>query len=187
MEISGTLLLDQKVIDDPYPFYRQLQAEAPVWEIPGTGIFVVSTFDLVTQAAARTEDFSSNLKTLLYRDDAGMPCRLTFGDSGAQALATADPPLHALHRGAVFPELVAKRMAKLEPDIADLAGECVTRALDSGTAEFMTTIGNVVPITITSSLIGFRARQRSRPGSRPRSRRRSWHRVTTSSARSPAP
>jgi len=156
MEISGTLLLDQKVIDDPYPFYRQLQAEAPVWEIPGTGIFVVSTFDLVTQAAARTEDFSSNLKTLLYRDDAGMPCRLTFGDSGAQALATADPPLHALHRGAVFPELVAKRMAKLEPDIADLAGECVTRALDSGKTEFMTTIGNVVPITITSSLIGFR-------------------------------
>jgi cytochrome P450 len=156
MEISGTLLLDQKVIDDPYPFYRQLRAEAPVWEIPGTGIFVISSFDLVTQAAARTEDFSSNLKCLLYRDEAGLPCRLTFGDVGAQALATADPPMHALHRGAVFPELVAKRMAKLEPEIADLADECVTRALDSGTTEFMTSIGNVVPITITSSLIGFR-------------------------------
>jgi cytochrome P450 family 144 len=156
MEISGTLLLDQKVIDDPYPFYRQLQAQLPVWEIPGTGIFVVSTFDLVTEAASRTEDFSSNMKCLLYRDDAGLPCRLTFGDAGAQALATADPPMHALHRGAVFPELVAKRMAKLEPDIADLADACVTRALDSGTAEFMTAIGNVVPITITSSLIGFR-------------------------------
>jgi cytochrome P450 family 144 len=156
MEISGTLLLDQKVIDDPYPFYRQLQAQAPVWEIPGTGIFVVSTFELVTEAAARTEDFSSNLKCLLYRDDAGQPCRLTFGDAGAQALATADPPRHALHRSAVFPELVAKRMAKLEPDIADIAGECVTRALDNGTIEFMAAIGNVVPITVTSSLIGFR-------------------------------
>jgi cytochrome P450 family 144 len=156
MEISGTLLLDQRVIDDPYPFYRQLQAQAPVWEIPGSGIFVVSTFDLVTEAASRTEDFSSNLKCLLYRGDVGQPCRLTFGDAGAQALATADPPMHALHRGAVFPELVAKRMAKLEPDIADLAGKCVTRALDNGTTEFMTAIGNVVPITITSSLIGFR-------------------------------
>jgi cytochrome P450 len=156
MEIPGTLLLDPQVIDDPYPFYRQLRAKAPVWEIPGTRIFVVSTFDLVTEAAARTEDFSSNLKCLLYRDDAGQPCRLTFGDAGAQALATADPPMHALHRGAVFPELVAKRMAKLEPDIADLADECVTRALDNGTTEFMTAIGNVVPITITSSLIGFR-------------------------------
>jgi cytochrome P450 family 144 len=156
VEISGTLLLDQKVIDDPYPFYRRLQAQAPVWEVPGTGIFVVSTFELVTEAAARTEDFSSNLKCLLYRDDAGLPCRLTFGDAGAQALATADPPMHALHRSAVFPELVAKRMAKLEPDIADIAGECVTRALDNGTTDFMTAIGNVVPITVTSSLIGFR-------------------------------
>ena len=28
--ISGTLLLDPKVIDDPYPFYRELHAHAPV-------------------------------------------------------------------------------------------------------------------------------------------------------------
>jgi cytochrome P450 family 144 len=154
-EISGTLLLDPTVIDDPYPFYRQLRTQTPVWEIPGTGLFAVSAFGLVTEAVGRTEDFSSNLKCLLYRDGTGLPCRLPFGDAGAQALATADPPVHALHRGTVFPELVAKRMAQLEPDIADLAGECVTRALDTGTTEFMTTIGNVVPITITTRLIGF--------------------------------
>jgi cytochrome P450 family 144 len=155
-EISGTLLLDPKVIDDPYPFYRQLHAQAPVWEIPGTGLFTVATFRLVAEAAGRVEDFSSNLRCLLYRDTAGAPCRLSFGDAGAQALATADPPAHALHRSTVFPELVAKRMATLEPDIADLASVCVTRALDSGTpVDFMTAIGNVVPITMTSRLIGF--------------------------------
>jgi cytochrome P450 len=156
-QLSGTLLLDPAVIDDPYPFYRDLQARAPVWEIPGTGIFTVATAGLVTEAAGRTEDFSSNTRCLLYRDDAGQPCRLSFGDAASQALATADPPVHALHRAAVFPELIAKRMDALEPDIADLAGECVTRALDSGgTAEFMTAVANVVPITITSRLIGFR-------------------------------
>jgi cytochrome P450 family 144 len=155
-EISGTLLLDPAVIDDPYPFYRELQARAPVWEIPGTGIFTVATAGLVTEATGRTEDFSSNMKCLLYRDDAGQPCRLNFGDAASQALASADPPQHTLHRDAVFPELIAKRMAALEPDIADLAGECVTRALESGTAEFMAAVGNVVPITITSRLIGFR-------------------------------
>jgi len=154
--ISGTLLLDPKVIDDPYPFYRELHAHAPVWEIPGTGLFTVATFRLVAEAAGRVEDFSSNLRCLLYRDAAGAPCRLSFGDAGAQALATADPPAHALHRSTVFPELVAKRMATLEPDIAGLASVCVTRALDSGTpVDFMTAIGNVVPITMTSRLIGF--------------------------------
>jgi cytochrome P450 len=155
-ELSGTLLLDPAVIDDPYPFYRDLQARAPVWEIPGTGIFTVATAGLVTEATGRTGDFSSNMKCLLYRDEAGQPCRLNFGDAASQALASADPPVHALHRDAVFPELIAKRMDALEPDIAALAGQCVTRALEHGTAEFMTAVGNVVPITITSRLIGFR-------------------------------
>jgi cytochrome P450 family 144 len=154
-EIPGTLLLDAKVIDDPYPFYRQLQAEAPVWEIPDAGVFAVSTFELLAEVTARVEDFSSNISCLLYRDDAGLPCRFSYGDAGVQALATADPPAHALHRNTVFPELVAKRMAELEPDIIDLANECTTQALDREAVEFMTAIGNVVPITIISRLIGF--------------------------------
>lgn len=153
--ISPTLLLDPKMIDDPYPLYRRLHAEAPVWEIPGAGVFAVSTAELVAEATGRVEDFSSNISCLLYRDAAGLPCRLSYGDAGVQALATADPPLHALHRSTVFPELVAKRMDELEPDIAEIADECVTRALAGGTVEFMTAIGNVVPITMISRLIGF--------------------------------
>jgi cytochrome P450 family 144 len=154
-EISGTLLLDPTVIDDPQPFYRRLRAEAPVWEIPGTGVFTVSTFELIAEATARVEDFSSNMRCLLYRDDAGLPCRLPFGDAGVQALATADPPMHALHRSTVFPELVARRMADLEHDIVTIADECATHAFERDTVEFMTVIGNVVPITVISRLIGF--------------------------------
>jgi cytochrome P450 len=154
--ISGTLLLDPKVIDDPYPFYGQLRAQAPVWEIPGTGLFTVSTFELIAEATGRVADFSSNIRCLLYRDGADLPSRFAFGDAGVQALATADPPMHALHRKTVFPELVARRMADLEPDIADIADRCVTRALDGGTVEFMTAVANVVPITMISRLIGFR-------------------------------
>jgi cytochrome P450 len=119
-------------------------------------VFTVSTFELLAEAAGRVEDFSSNMKCLLYCDDAGLPGRFTFGDAGGQALATADPPLHAIHRNAVFPELVAKRMEALEPDIVELANELVTQALDSGTVEFMTAIGNIVPITMISRLVGFR-------------------------------
>jgi cytochrome P450 len=85
----------------------------------------------------------------------GMPQRLPFGDAGIQALATADPPMHALHRSTVFPELVAKRMTMLEPDIVDIAEERVTLALASRSVDFMASIGNVVPITMISRLIGF--------------------------------
>ena len=56
-EIPGTLLLDPKVIEDPYPFYRQLHSYAPVWRVPGTEVFVVSSFALLMEAATRIEDF----------------------------------------------------------------------------------------------------------------------------------
>ena len=75
-----------------------------MWEVPGTGVFTVSTFELLAEATGRVDDFSSNLHCLMYRDDRGIPARWDYGDGGGQALATADPPLHALHRSAVFPE-----------------------------------------------------------------------------------
>jgi cytochrome P450 len=153
--ISGTHLLDPAVIAEPYGFYEELRSVAPVWEVPGTGIFTVATYQLLAEAASRVEDFSSNLNCLLYQDAQGMPCRLSFGDAGIQALATADPPMHAVHRGTVFPELVAKRMAALEPEVVEIAEGCVSQAVNQGCVDFMATIGNVVPITMISRLIGF--------------------------------
>ena len=155
-EIPGSLLLDPAVLADPYPLYGRLREEAPVWRVAGTEVFIVSTFDLLVEASGRVEDFSSAMQCLLYRDEAGLPGRFTFGDAGGQVLATADPPLHEVHRRAVFPELVTKRMEALDPEIRALADGLVTRSLESGAVEFMSAIGNLVPITMISRLIGFR-------------------------------
>ena len=153
---AGTLLLDPPVIDNPYPFYRRLREEAPVWRVPGTDIFVVTSFDLLVEATARVQDFSSHMNFLLYRDDRGLPCRWSFGESGGYVLATADPPDHKIHREAVFSELVAQRMAALEPEIAEVATRCVNKAVGARKVDFMGAVANVVPITLVSSLIGFR-------------------------------
>jgi len=155
-EIPGTLLLDPKVIEDPYPFYRQLYRYAPVWRVPGTEVFVASSFALLAEAVGRVDDFSSNMHCFLYRDENGLPSRLPFGRPGIQTLATADPPIHTLHRGTVFPNFVSKRMASLEPDVVDLATDCVGRALSKRNVDFMAEVANIVPITVISRLIGFR-------------------------------
>jgi cytochrome P450 len=153
--IPGTRLLDPGVIQDPYPFYRQLQIDAPVWQVPDREVVVVSSMAPLAEAAGRTEDFSSNMRALLYRDEEGLPARLSFGDVGVDALATADPPDHKVHRSVVFSELVEKRMATLEPEIADIARRTVGQAVEAGEVDFMAAIGNVVPITVISRLIGF--------------------------------
>lgn len=150
-------LLDPAVVADPYEFYRNLVAEAPVWRVPGTDIVVVSSFVAVTEATSRVDDFSSNLIALVYRKDDGTPGVLPFdAGPGAQALATADPPSHSVHRSAVFPELVARRMATLRPEIETLAALHVDRALERGNVEFMTDVANAIPIRVVSNLIGFR-------------------------------
>jgi cytochrome P450 family 144 len=154
-EIPGNLLLDPGVIEDPYPFYRRLQMHAPVWKVPDREVFTVSSFALLADAVARVDDFSSNMRALLYRDEEGLPGRLSFGDAGVDALATADPPDHKMHRNVVFSELVARRMAALEPEIADTADRCLGRALESESFDFMADVGNIVPITLISRLIGF--------------------------------
>jgi cytochrome P450 len=155
VDLPGTLLLDPRVIEDPYPFYRQLREDAPVWEASATGLFTVSTFELVAEVTSRVEDFSSNITRLFYKDDAGLPCRVSFGEDVGQVLATADPPTHALHRGTVFPELVAKRMETLESDVVEIANACIDEALADATVDYMGVVANIVPITMISRLIGF--------------------------------
>lgn len=147
-------LLDPGVLEDPYPFYRQLIAQAPVWRIPGTDVVLVSSFDAISEVVNRTTDFSSHLLGLLYRNDDGTPGVAPF-DPGVQALATADPPQHATHRSAIFPELVAKRMATLREEIYDLADEFVTAAIAAGRVEAMAALANPIPIRVVSKLIGF--------------------------------
>jgi cytochrome P450 len=152
--LAATLLLDPAVVDEPNAFYRRLLAEAPVWRVPGTAIVVVSSFAAVGEAVSRTEDFSSNLLALLYRGPLGTPELLPF-DVGIQTLATADPPMHTAHRRAVFPELVARRMAELRPDVEALAREHLARALAKPRLEVMDEIANAIPIRVVSGLIGF--------------------------------
>ncbi|MFN8027230.1 MAG: cytochrome P450 [Acidimicrobiia bacterium] len=160
-DLTPQRLLDPAVIADPYPFYRDLREHAPVWNVPGTEVFTVATFEALAEAVSRTDVLSSNIEAVLYRGDDGAPARIAFGGvEGITTLATADPPVHAVHRAAVFPELVAKRMLLLEPEIDGLARGLLRDALagssaSSPTFDFMTAVGSLVPINVVSWLVGF--------------------------------
>jgi cytochrome P450 len=154
--LPASLLLNPSIVDDPYPFYRRLVSEAPVWQIPGTTIVAVSSFAAVTEAAGRVGDFSSTLRGVLYRNVDGDPEVFPFdAGPGTDVLATADPPLHTKHRAAVFPELVARRMAGLRPDVEAIAHPRVDHVATSSRAELMGEVANAVPIRVVSRLIGW--------------------------------
>jgi cytochrome P450 len=154
--VEAALLLDPEVLDEPYGFYRRLVEEAPVWPVPGTTVVVVSSFDAISDAVRRPEELSSHIRHLLYRTEAGTPAAMAFdGGPTTDVLATADPPDHTHHRRTVFPELVAKRMADLRPEVDVITSERLDAALAVARTEFMDAVANAVPIRVISSLVGF--------------------------------
>src|SRR5687767_6305435 len=116
MRTAPGSLLDPATLADPYPFLRWAREHEPVFHVDGTSLYLVTTWALVMDALTRIDDFSSNLNALVYTDDDGRPGLFDMTSLGAntQTLATADPPAHPLHRRAVFPNLVERKMATLE-------------------------------------------------------------------------
>ena len=154
-----TLLFREDVIDDPVPLYEQLRREAPVWEIPGTQTFLVTRADLVTEAVGRTEDFSSNLTSLIYRGDDGQPCvwdMASHGD-GTHVLATADPPVHTVHRKLFQPRLTPARVGELRGSIADAVDELLTPIISRGHGDVVAELVDPLPIRVIANVIGLPA------------------------------
>jgi cytochrome P450 len=69
--------LDPKTVDDPYPFYAALREHAPVYRVPGTGVYLVSNRHLIEEALERQDDFSANLTGVLMRTPTSPPTPFT--------------------------------------------------------------------------------------------------------------
>jgi cytochrome P450 len=159
--IPGELLLNPSVLDDPYPFYRRLATEPRVWRAGDSDVYVAASYDAVTEACRRPEDFSSHLVFLLYRDERGLPGRewhSRTADEGSRILATADPPTHSEHKRIVSPEFSPKRVALLEAHVVALTHERLANGLACGHIEFMSALANMIPIEIVSELIALKER-----------------------------
>lgn len=154
--IPATMLLDRSILDNPYPFYQRLQKEAPVWRVPGTHIYVVTSHALLEEATKRVDDFSSSLTSVLYRKFNGLPGRVRYKPGALPVLATADPPIHTQHKTAVFSHFSAKSIAALKPEIEKVAADCIRKALTKEKTDFMQEIGNPLPMRIVSDLVGFK-------------------------------
>jgi cytochrome P450 len=153
---AASALLGSTTLENPYPLYTRLRQEAPVWQVPGTKIFVVTSYDMIDEATKRTTDFSSNLSSILYRNRKGLPRRLKHGNREiGQFLATADPPSHTQHKAIIAPLFSPKRIAVMQAEVETVATDYIERALARTHVDFMTEIGNPVPMKIVSNLVGF--------------------------------
>lgn len=155
MAVDPNLVLDHETLQDPYRFYDELRETAPVWQAGEAPIYLITAFEPLAEAALRIEDFSSEMKTLLYRNEYGRLAALPV-DLGKPTMSIADPPTHTQHKQFMFPKFVAKRMASLEPEISAKVAACIAQMERMDRFDFMAEMGGPVPIFAISGLLGVR-------------------------------
>ncbi|MEV0674868.1 cytochrome P450 [Mycobacterium sp. NPDC050441] len=152
----GLALFDDQYIQDPYPLYARMHAEAHVHRIGDSDFYAVTGWEAVNEAVARCEDFSSNLTATMMRNADGTVGAFPMGELGGatQALATADDPAHAVHRKALIPQLAAKRMRAFEPFVADTSTQIWESSMRDGRIEWMDAMANRLPMMVVGRIIG---------------------------------
>jgi cytochrome P450 len=140
-DTSGDILAPE-VIENPYPFYARLRESAPVCEVPGTGVHLVTTRGLIEEALEREEDFSANLTGVLMTGEDGRPAVFDLARFGGtvDAIANADEPSHAVHRKLVLPQVTPKIITGLEPTLREWARELMGPLLDAGRGDWIRSV-----------------------------------------------
>jgi cytochrome P450 family 144 len=143
-------------LQDPYPLYDRMRAEAAVHRIGDSVFYAVCGWDAVLEAVERVEDFSSNLTaTMVFRDDGTVtPFDMIPAGDPAHALATADDPAHAMHRKILLPHLSAKRVQIIEEFAAQTADRLWEENLHDGQIEWMSAMANRLPMMVVARLLG---------------------------------
>lgn len=155
MDLDTLDLFDATVLDDPTPLYRTLRDTAPVYRVPGTDFFLVTSWAAVTEAARRPGEFSSHLTGALVARAGAAPVTfdLDATGQGLHVLATADAEVHSVHRGIVGPAL-ATRVRGLGPVVTALAERFWSEELDGDRIDWATGIADRLPLALLAELVG---------------------------------
>ena len=153
------LLFRDDVLADPRPLYEELRRRAPIWMLAGQDTFLVSDPTLIRDAVARTDDFSSNMVSMIHRSSAGGAAPfavLAFRDPH-NVLAVADPPDHTRHRKLLQTHLSPAAVAGLEPAVRALTAERVTPIIDAGHGDAVAQLADPIPAAMICELLGLPA------------------------------
>ncbi|WP_448581782.1 cytochrome P450 [Thermaurantiacus sp.] len=154
-------LVDPEVIACPYGFYARLHAEAPVWQDPVTGFFVISRYADMLAAIRDTESFSNDLQVLDRRPRPTPPEAeriLAQGYARPQVLQRNDPPQHGRYRRLIDRAFTASRVKAMQPYIdgvvAELLAPIEAAAARGEPVEFMSAFAIPLPSIVIADQIG---------------------------------
>jgi cytochrome P450 len=134
------------VADNPFPVYRRLRDEAPVYHNEELGFYALSRFDDVMSAHLDPATLSSAHGVTIEGIEAGQPL-----------LIVMDQPEHTAHRKIVSRVFTPRRIGALEPFIRATAGDLLDRVRDQDAFDVAADFSIRLPLDVISELIGIPA------------------------------
>jgi beta-dihydromenaquinone-9 omega-hydroxylase len=129
------------VIADPYPWYRRLQDEAPLYRQEPLDFWVLSRYADVL-AGARAHGVLSSAESVTYAR-APIPMMLTM-----------DPPDHTRLRRLVARDFTPTAVSQWRPLVERLASEAVDAMLAAGTVDLVAELASPLPVKVIAEVLG---------------------------------
>jgi cytochrome P450 len=145
-----------EVIESPFEFYRVLRAQAPVYLLPGTNIYMLSQLADIRQAAKDTATFSSDFMHVLKGPEPSPEAAEIYhsGIEPVNTLLTLDPPKHKVYRSLINKVFSARRVEKMHDYIEQIADELIDSFIDRGECEFVEAFATALPVYVIADQLG---------------------------------
>jgi cytochrome P450 len=138
---------DFGIDDDPYPVWKRMRAEAPLYHNDKHGFYALSRYEDVARGLPDWET---------YRSGRGTTADILF--SGIEIppgiLLFEDPPLHDLHRRLLSRVFTPRRMLAVEDLVRDCCARALDPLLDADGFDFVTDLGAIMPMRTIGYLLG---------------------------------
>ncbi len=138
---------DVEVNADPYPVFRRLREEMPLYYNEQYDFFAVSRYDDVERGLKDRETYISGRGGILELIKAGV-------EMPSGVLIFEDPPLHTVHRGLLSRVFTPKKMSALEPQIRAFCAASLDPLVGTGRFDFVDDLGAQMPMRVIGMLLG---------------------------------
>jgi cytochrome P450 len=159
-EITGSLL-DPAVQACPFPYYEQMREKAPVYRMPETGFFLISSYDDLKAVLSDPVTYSNDiLIEQLAGEQAADLGRLydehlaEVGWAHVQTLQRTDPPQHSRYRRLINRTLTPPMVKAMLPSVERIADELIDSFIDSGSCDFVADFSFPLPGKVIAEQIG---------------------------------
>ncbi len=132
---------------DPYPIWRRLRDEAPLYYNEKYDFYALSRYDDVERGLVDWETYRSGRGSVLEIIRAGFevpPGMFIF----------EDPPEHERHRGVLSRVFTPKKMGAIEPKVREFCARSLDPLVGAGGFDFVRDLGAQMPMRTIGMLLG---------------------------------